>query len=75
MNGNLYVYDMAAYSAWLTTKFAVTPGASNSQARVILADTFDGLKDSTVLLDNMRWEAAERVAAPGAPRSRLQGLP
>ncbi len=55
MNGNLYVYGGG--SAWLTTKFAVTPG-EQIQMRVIIADTFDGLKDSAVLLDNMRWEAA-----------------
>ena len=55
MNGNLYVYGGG--SGWLTAKFPVTPG-EQIQMRVIIADTFDGLKDSAVLLDDMRWEAA-----------------
>lgn len=55
VNGDLYVYGGG--SAWLTTSFAVTPG-EQILMRVIIADTFDGLKDSAVLFDNMRWEAA-----------------
>jgi hypothetical protein len=55
VNGDLYVYGGG--SGWLTTSFAVTPN-EQIQMRVIIADTFDGLKDSAVLLDNMRWEAA-----------------
>jgi hypothetical protein len=58
MNGDLFIYGGG--SGWLTTKFAVTPG-EQIQMRVIIADTFDGLKDSAVLFDNMRWEAASET--------------
>jgi hypothetical protein len=65
MNGDLYIYGGG--SGWLTTSFAVTPG-EQIQMRVIIADTFDGLKDSAVLFDNMRWEAASATGTgrPGA---------
>ncbi len=49
-----YIYGGG--SGWLTAKFSVTPGESIVM-RVIVHDTFDGLKDSAVLLDALRWEA------------------
>jgi len=48
-----YVYGGG--SAWLTSTFAVTPGEM-IQMRVIVFDTYDGLKDSSVLFDNLRWQ-------------------
>jgi hypothetical protein len=53
VDGSLYIYGGG--SGWLTTKFAVTP-RETIEMRVIVADTFDGLKDSAVLFDAMRWE-------------------
>jgi hypothetical protein len=53
VNGNEYVYGGG--SGWLTAKFPVVP-RETIEMRVIIADTFDGLKDSTALFDAMRWE-------------------
>jgi hypothetical protein len=50
-----YVYGGA--SGWLTSKFGVTPGESLI-IRFIIFDTGDGILDSAVLLDNIRWEKA-----------------
>jgi hypothetical protein len=57
VSGNEYVYGGG--SGWLTASFAVTPG-EQMQVRIVIMDTFDGLKDSTVLVDNLGWE-------PGPP--------
>jgi hypothetical protein len=53
VDGSEYIYGGG--SGWLTTKFPVAPGET-IQMRVIVADTFDGLKDSAVLFDALRWE-------------------
>ena len=53
VNGSEYIYGGG--SGWLTTKFPVAP-RETIQMRIIVADTFDGLKDSAVLLDALRWE-------------------
>jgi hypothetical protein len=53
VNGSEYVYGGG--SGWLTTKFPVVP-RETIQMRIIVADTFDGLKDSAVLFDALRWE-------------------
>lgn len=53
VDGSEYVYGGG--SGWLTTKFPVVP-SETIQMRIIVADTFDGLKDSAVLLDALRWE-------------------
>jgi hypothetical protein len=53
VNGNKYVYGGG--SGWLTAKFPVVP-REQIVMRVIVADAFDGLKDSAVLLDALRWE-------------------
>jgi hypothetical protein len=58
LNGNLYVYGGG--SGWLSGSFGVTPGES-LQMRVVVMDTFDGLKDSVVLLDGLGWD-------PGPPQ-------
>jgi hypothetical protein len=52
MNGNLYVYGGG--SGWLNAAFQVTP-KEQIQMRVIICDTFDGLKDSSVLVDHFTW--------------------
>ncbi|MGO9709331.1 MAG: putative metal-binding motif-containing protein [Polyangiaceae bacterium] len=52
VDGNYYIYGGG--SGWLTTSFGVTPG-EQLQMRIVLMDTFDGLKDSVVLVDNMGW--------------------
>ena len=48
-----YVYGGG--SGWLTAKFAVVPREVLTM-RIIVHDTFDGLKDSAVLFDALRWE-------------------
>jgi len=48
-----YVYGGG--SGWLTSTFPVTPGEM-IQMRVIIFDTYDGLKDSAVVFDNLRWQ-------------------
>ena len=50
-----YVYGGG--TGWLTARFGVEPGESFTM-RIILHDTFDGLKDSAVLFDGFRWEPA-----------------
>ena len=52
-NGNLYVYGGG--SGWLTGRFPVAAGETITM-RIIVLDTFDGLKDSAVLLDKLTWE-------------------
>lgn len=59
-----YVYGGG--SGWLTGKFPVTPGETLSM-RIIVHDTFDGLKDSAVLFDAIRWEAVAPLD-PGVSR-------
>jgi len=53
VDGSEYIYGGG--SGWLTTKFPVVP-RETIEMRVIVADTFDGLKDSAVLFDALRWE-------------------
>ncbi len=67
VNGNLYVYGGG--TGWLTTKFPVKPG-EQIVMRVIVADTFDGLKDSAILFDNMRWEAASESGVGRPPTAQ-----
>lgn len=65
VNGNTYVYGGG--TGWLSAKFPTVPG-EELLVRVILFDTFDGLKDSAVLLDGFRWEADEGDAGAERPR-------
>ena len=60
-----YIYGGG--SAWLTAKFPVTPGEQFTM-RIFVHDTFDGLKDSSVLVDNFRFEPT--VAEGGVARPR-----
>ncbi len=53
VNGNLYVYGGG--SGWLTGRFPVAPRETLTM-RVIVLDTFDGIKDSAVLVDKLTWE-------------------
>jgi hypothetical protein len=55
VDGSKYVYGGG--SGWLTAKFPVVP-RETLEMRVIVADAFDGLKDSAVLFDALRWEAS-----------------
>jgi hypothetical protein len=64
VDGNKYVYGGG--SGWLTAKFPVVP-REVLQMRVLIADAFDGLKDSTVLVDAMRWEQARDNGGVGRP--------
>jgi hypothetical protein len=52
-SNQLYVYGGG--SGWLTTAVPVT-GGETLQMRIIVFDTFDGLKDSAVLFDAFRWQ-------------------
>ncbi|MBX3224384.1 MAG: putative metal-binding motif-containing protein [Labilithrix sp.] len=53
VNGNKYVYGGG--TGWLSAKFPTVPG-EELMVRVIVLDTFDGLKDSAVIVDGFRWE-------------------
>ncbi len=63
--GDVYVYGGA--TGWLSTNFAVTPG-EQLVIRLIIMDTYDGIKDSTVLIDGFNWQptppAADGVTRP-----------
>jgi hypothetical protein len=56
VDGSEYIYGGG--SGWLTTSFGVTPG-EQLQLRIVIMDTFDGLKDSVVLIDNFGWDATQ----------------
>ncbi|MGH7296159.1 MAG: choice-of-anchor L domain-containing protein, partial [Polyangiaceae bacterium] len=64
VNGSEYVYGGG--SGWLTTRFPVAPGET-IQMRFIVADTFDGLKDSAVLFDALRWEPTSQTGVTRPP--------
>ena len=66
VNGNTYVYGGG--SGWLTAKFPVVP-RETIVMRVIVADTFDGLKDSAVLFDALRWEPTSETGV-GRPTNQ-----
>lgn len=53
-------------TGWLTVAFPVTPG-EQIMLRFMIMDTFDGLKDSSVLLDRLTWIAVPTVAAVVRP--------
>jgi hypothetical protein len=63
VNGNKYVYGGG--TGWLTAHFPVVPG-EQVVVRIIVHDTFDGLKDSSVLVDGFRWEP-ESATGAGRP--------
>jgi hypothetical protein len=67
VNGDTYIYGGG--SGWLTAKFPVVP-RETLQMRVIVADTFDGLKDSTVLFDAVRWEEASEDGGVSRPANQ-----
>ena len=58
LDGSEYVYGGG--TGWLTAKFAVTRKRADPDA-IVLMDTFDGLKDSALLFDALRWEKASEV--------------
>jgi hypothetical protein len=58
-----YVYGGG--SGWLTAAFPVVPN-EEIQVRFVILDTFDGLKDSAVILDAIRWSPA--TATTGVQR-------
>ena len=53
-------------TGWLSTSLPVTPGEP-IMLRFMIMDTFDGLKDSSVLLDNWKWIPVP-VTEPGVIR-------
>jgi hypothetical protein len=59
VDGNYYVYGGG--SGWLRTAFPVTP-SEELQMRVVIMDTFDGLKDSAVLVDDIGWGQSDAGA-------------
>jgi hypothetical protein len=65
VDGNYYVYGGG--SGWLTTNFAVTPG-EELQMRFVLMDTFDGLKDSVVLVDDLGWGPTSESGVTRPPK-------
>ncbi|HEX8790529.1 MAG TPA: choice-of-anchor L domain-containing protein [Polyangiaceae bacterium] len=64
-NGSEYIYGGG--TGWLTAKFPVTRGET-LQMRIVLMDTFDGLKDSALLFDALRWEKAMEMGGVGRPQ-------
>ena len=65
VDGSEYIYGGG--SGWLTTGFGVTPG-EELQMRIVLMDTFDGLKDSVLLVDNLGWDPTQVVGVSRPPR-------
>ncbi len=64
VDGSKYVYGGG--SGWLTVKFPVVP-REDIQVRFIVADTFDGRKDSAVLVDSFRWEKGSETGVTRPP--------
>ena len=54
-SGQLYIYGGG--SGWLTTTFPVEPREQLTM-RIVIFDTFDGLKDSAAIVDSLRWAPA-----------------
>ncbi len=54
IEGQTYIYGGG--TGWLTAAFPVTPG-EQLELRIVIMDTFDGIKDSVVLVDNFAWQA------------------
>ena len=55
IEGMTYVYGGG--SGWLQAKLPVTPG-EQLEVRIVIMDTFDGIKDSVVLVDGFAWQAS-----------------
>ncbi len=62
----MHKYVYGGGTGWLTAKFPVTPGESFTM-RVIIHDTFDGLKDSAIIFDALRWEPSSMGGGLGRP--------
>lgn len=60
-----HTYLYGGGTGWITTSFPVTPGDS-IQIRIAVFDVFDGLRDSAVLVDAIRW-LPEATQATGRP--------
>jgi hypothetical protein len=65
VDGSEYVYGGG--SGWLTASFGVTPG-EELQLRLVVLDTFDGLKDSAVLIDRLGWDPGPASGVSRPPR-------
>lgn len=65
VDGSEYVYGGG--SGWLTASFGVTPG-EELRLRFVVLDTFDGLKDSVVLLDRLGWDPGPPSGISRPPR-------
>jgi hypothetical protein len=65
VDGSEYIYGGG--SGWLTTSFGVTPG-EELQLRIVIMDTFDGLKDSVVLIDQLGWDPGPPTGVSRPPR-------
>jgi len=65
VDGSEYIYGGG--SGWLHTTFTVTP-KEQFQMRVIVMDTFDGLKDSMVLVDDFGWDAQGAAGVSRPPK-------
>jgi hypothetical protein len=65
VDGSEYVYGGG--SGWLTASFGVTPG-EELQLRLVVLDTFDGLKDSVVLIDRLGWDPGPATGVSRPPR-------
>jgi len=53
IEGNTYIYGGG--TGWLNAAFPVTPG-EQLELRIVIMDTFDGIKDSVVLVDGFTWQ-------------------
>jgi hypothetical protein len=65
ISGDEYIYGGG--SGWLTTSFGVTP-SEELQIRIVLMDTFDGLKDSVLLVDAMGWDQSPATGVSRPPK-------
>jgi hypothetical protein len=53
VEGQTYIYGGG--TGWLRASFGVTPSEELS-LRIVIMDTFDGIKDSVVLIDHFAWQ-------------------
>ncbi len=65
VDGSKYVYGGG--SGWLHASFDVTP-SEELQMRIVVMDTFDGLKDSVVVVDGLGWDAQASSGVSRPPK-------
>jgi len=65
VDGSEYIYGGG--SGWLHAGFTVTP-SEELEMRIMVMDTFDGLKDSVVVVDGLGWDATSSTGVSRPPK-------